>query len=98
MGLMDKVKETAQEVAGEARKATSQGKTKLEALALRRKMDESARRLGYLVFRERSQGTPAGTDADALVADMHELENQIARSELEAKRQESGPPKDQPTA
>jgi hypothetical protein len=83
MGLMDKLKETAQEVAGEARKATVQGKGKLEEIALRRRMDDSARKLGYLVFRERSQGTPSGTEADALIADMRELEDQIARSALE---------------
>jgi ATP-dependent DNA ligase len=83
MGLMDKLKETAQEVADEARKATVQGKGKLEELALRRRMDESARKLGYLVFRERTQGTPSGTEADGLIADMRELEDQIARSALE---------------
>jgi ATP-dependent DNA ligase len=83
MGLMDKLRDTAQEVAEEARKATVQGKGKLEELALRRRMDESARKLGYLVFRERSQGTPSGTEADGLVDDMRELEDQITRSALE---------------
>jgi hypothetical protein len=83
MGLMDKLKETAQEVAGEARKATVQGKGKIEELALRRRMDDSARKLGYLLFRERTQGTPSGTEADSLIADMRALEDQIARSALE---------------
>jgi ATP-dependent DNA ligase len=83
MGLMDKLRDTAQEVAEEARKATVQGKGKLEELALRRRMDESARKLGYLVFRERTQGTPSGTEADGLVDDMRELEDQITRSALE---------------
>jgi hypothetical protein len=83
MGLMDKLKETAQEVADEARKATVQGKGKLEEIALRRRMDESARKLGYLMFRERTQGTPSGTEADSLIADMRQLEDQIAHSALE---------------
>jgi hypothetical protein len=84
MGLMDKIKETAQEVAGEARKATTQGKVKLEGLALRRKMDDAAKQLGYLVFRERTQGTFSGSEADTLIASMRELEDQVARSDLEA--------------
>jgi hypothetical protein len=88
MGLIDKLKETAQEVAGEARKATVQGRGKLEELALRRRMDESARKLGYLLFRERTQGTPSGTEADALIAGMREFEDQIARSALETAQAE----------
>jgi hypothetical protein len=84
VGFMDSLRSTAQDVATEARKATARGKTKVEELALRRKLDDRARQLGYLVFRERTQGTPAGADADALVAEMRELEDQIARNALEA--------------
>jgi hypothetical protein len=89
MGLMDKLKETAQEVAVEARKATAQGKVKVEELALRRKMDERARELGYLTFRERAQGTPAGSDADALIEAMRELDDQIAHHAVEAAQPEA---------
>jgi hypothetical protein len=85
MGLRDKLRETAQEFATEARKATSQGKVKIEEMTLRRKMDDAARRLGYLVFRERSRGAPAGSEADAILSEMSDLEDQIARHDLAAK-------------
>ena len=92
MGLMDKLRETAQDVATEARKATVQSKSKVEELALRRKMDDRARQLGYLLFRERTQGTPGGADADALVAAMRDIEDQIARNAVEAAPESGGKP------
>ena len=92
MGLMDKLKETAQDVASEARKATVQSKSKVEELAVRRKMDDRARQLGYLVFRERTQGTPGGADADALVAEMRDMEDQIARNAVDAAPDGGGEP------
>jgi hypothetical protein len=79
MGLMDRLKETAQEVASEARKAGSQAQGKLEEIGMRRSLDDSAKQLGYLVYRERTQGTPAGSDADALVDRMRKLEEDLER-------------------
>jgi hypothetical protein len=84
MGVKDSFKKSAQGMAGEARRATARGKAKVEEAALRRRLDEHAKRLGYLLFRERTQGTPAGADADTLIADMRALEDQIARSGLES--------------
>lgn len=84
MGLMDRLKETAQEVAGEARKATVQAQGKLTEVQLRRKMDDAARQLGYLVYRERALGTLAGSDADSLVGRMVELDEQLRRQQEEA--------------
>ena len=83
MGLMDRLKETAQEVAGEARKATVQAQGKLTEVQLRRKMDDSARQLGYLVYRERTHGTPSGSDADTLVNRMVDLDEQLRRQQEE---------------
>jgi hypothetical protein len=79
MGLMDRLKETAQEVATEARKAGVQAQGKLSEVALRRSMDDSAKQLGYLVFRERTEGTPAGSDADTLVNRIKDFEEQLER-------------------
>ena len=82
MGLKDRVKERAQELASEARKATTQAQGKLEETVLRRRMDDAARRLGYLVFRERTQGTPAASDADALVDEMRTLDEGLTRHRM----------------
>jgi hypothetical protein len=84
MGLMDRLKETAQEVATEARKAGVQAQEKLSEVTLRRSMDDSAKQLGYLVFRERTQGTPAGSDADTLVNRMKDFEEQLERKRAAA--------------
>ena len=86
MGLMDRLRETAQEVAGEARKAGIQAQGKIGEVQLRRRMDDAARQLGYLVFRERTLGTPAGSDADTLVNQIRDLEDQIARQQEETRR------------
>jgi hypothetical protein len=79
MGLKDKLKEAAQDLATETKKATAQAQGKLEEVTLRRRMDDAARRLGYLVFRERIKGTPTGSDADTLVDQMRVLDEQITR-------------------
>jgi membrane protein involved in colicin uptake len=84
MGFMDKVKATAKDVASEAKQATAKAQTKMEQGQTRKKIDDLAKQLGYLVYREKTQGTPAGSDADKLVADMGELEKQLAESQAAA--------------
>jgi hypothetical protein len=86
MGLMDRLKETAQDVAGEARKASIQAQGKLGEVQLRRKMDDAARQLGYLLYRERALGTPSGSDADTLVNRMVELDAQLTRQQEETRQ------------
>jgi len=78
MGLMDKVKAAAQDAQVQAKKATAQGQEKLEDLKERRKMDDLAKQLGYLIYRERSEGTPGGSDVDRLIGEMKELDAQIS--------------------
>lgn len=78
MGLMDKVKAAADKAVTEAKKGTAQVKEKIGDAQLRRKADDAAKRLGYLIVKERSEGTPAGAEADTLVAEITALEKQIA--------------------
>jgi hypothetical protein len=85
MSLRDKLKERAQVLASEAKKATSQAQGKLEEVTLRRRMDDAAKQLGYLVYRERTKGTPAGSDADTLVSQMREVDDVLARQAAEAR-------------
>ena len=96
MGFMDKVKAATQDVAAQAKTATASAQTKMEQAQLRKKMDESAKQLGYLVYRERTQGTPSGGDADSLVSEIASYEAAIAEA---ARADESGPAgTTQPTA
>jgi hypothetical protein len=78
MGLMDKVKQVAGEMGEAAKKGATQVQTKVEQTQLRRKADDAAKRLGYLVYRERTGGAAAGTEGDALVAEIRDAEEQIA--------------------
>ena len=78
MGLMDKVKQVAGEMGEAAKKGASQVQTKVEQTQLRRKADDAAKRLGYLVYRERTGGPTAGAEADGLIAEIKDAEEQIA--------------------
>ena len=80
MGLMDRVKEAAQEVAVEAKKVSAQAQGKLEETQLKRKMDDHAKALGYLVYKERTQGVVEGAEAERLVSEITSLELQIAKA------------------
>lgn len=81
MGLVDKMKAAAQDVATQAKTATAQAQTKIEQAQTRRKMDEAAQRLGYLVHGERVRGTAAGPEVDRLIAEISTLETELAASE-----------------
>jgi ubiquinone biosynthesis protein UbiJ len=77
MGFMDKVTAMAQDVAAEAKKAAEVGKVKVDQLQLKRKQDEAAKQLGYLVHTERAKGTPGGAEIDRLIAEISTLQSQI---------------------
>lgn len=84
MGLMDKVKAQAQNVAAQAKTAAGQAQEKVEEMQLRKKADAAAKQLGYLIHKERTGGAAAGAEADKLVAEITELERQIAEDDQPA--------------
>ena len=92
MSFLDKVKQAAEKAAEGAKKGTAQVKEKIELGQLRKKADEDAKQLGYLIVRERSDGTPAGEESDRLVQEILSLEAQIREAgEEEAASAEAGP-------
>ncbi len=100
MGFMDKMKAAAQDVAQEAKKATAQAQSKVEELQTKKRMDDAARRLGYVIYRERSLGVTEGADADRLVAEIKDLEEQLAAEQAQAaaaRAQGTGGPEAAPT-
>ena len=85
MSFLDKVKSAAKDAAGQAQKGLGQLQTKVEVTQLRHKANDAAEKLGYLIVKERHDGVPAAADADALVAEIVSLEEQI-------KQEEAAPP------
>ena len=81
MGFMDKVKQAAQDVSAEAKKATAQGKEKLGEAQTKRKMDDAAKRLGYLVYEEKAKGESKTAEIDATVAEITQYEAELAAEE-----------------
>ena len=94
MGIMDKVKAAAQDVASEAKKATAQGKTRIDQLQTKKKMDDAAKALGYLIHAERTKGTPSGPEADRLATEITQLEAQLAAEQAadRAQQDQAGAP------
>jgi hypothetical protein len=82
VSFLDKVKQAAEKAAEGAKKGTAQVKEKIELGQLRKKADEDARQLGYLIVRER-EGAPAGEELDRLVQEIQALEAQIREAEAE---------------
>jgi len=80
MGFLDEAKQVAGQVGEAAKKGASQVQSKVEQTQTRKKADEAAKRLGYLIFKERTEGVPAGEEADRLVAEIKELERQLAEA------------------
>jgi hypothetical protein len=108
MGFMDKIKDVGQNVAEQTKKATAQGKEKLGDIQAKKKMDGAAEKIGYLIYREKTEGTPAGSELDTLVEEMKSLQAQIdengaaaaAASDAPSSPTETptAPPAEQPTA
>ncbi|MET0628743.1 MAG: hypothetical protein ABW033_09835 [Acidimicrobiia bacterium] len=80
MGLMDKVKETAQKGADAAKGAVNAGQEKLDDMKLDKQVKELKEELGGLVYAQKT-GNPAD-DVDAeiarLVGAIKDVEKQIA--------------------
>jgi hypothetical protein len=82
MGLMDKVKETAQKSADAAKGAVSAGQEKLDDMKLEKRVKELKEELGDLVYAQKT-GKPAdNTEAEIarLVGEITEAEKELAES------------------
>jgi len=74
MGLLDKVKEVAGSAVEAGKKGAAVAKEKVEDVQLRRKADDLAKQLGYLVV---AGGGSAGPEGETMIAQIKELEAQI---------------------
>lgn len=78
MGLLDKAKDLASKAAEEAQKAAGAAKDKVDDVQARRKADDLAKQLGYLIVAERTDGKAASEEADRLVAEITVIEASLA--------------------
>ncbi len=85
MGLMDKVKAQATQLAQKTQEAAQEGKAKLDQAQANRRGDALLRQLGAAVFAERTgRGTPdSQAKIDQLISDLsaHERENGLNLSD-----------------
>ena len=78
MGFLDKVKETAAKAGEGVKKGTSSVRDKMEDSQLRKKADENAKAIGYLVVKERTEGASNGPEIDRLAQEITAIEAKIA--------------------
>ncbi|MFN2545466.1 MAG: hypothetical protein ABR600_13000 [Actinomycetota bacterium] len=80
MGFLDKVKETAEKAGEGIKKGTASVKDRVGDAQLQKKADDNAKRIGYLIAKEKTEGTapPAG-EVDRLVQEIAEYQRQIAQ-------------------
>ena len=95
MGLLDRVRQAAGEAAEAAKKGASQVQSKVEQTQVRKRADDAAKQLGYLIVRERQGGAPAGAEVDRLVAEIEAAEHELERIRSE-EAAASGAPVDGP--
>lgn len=76
--MLDKAKDLASKAAEEAQKAAGAAKDKVDDVQARRKADDLAKQLGYVIVRERTDGTAGGEEADRLVTEITAIEASLA--------------------
>ena len=78
MGLLDKAKEIAGQGADAAKKAAEAAKEKAGDLQAKRRADDLAQQLGYLIVRERTEGHDVGAEPQRLIDEIVALQQEIA--------------------
>ena len=85
MGLLDKVKETAQKGADLAKEGVNAGKDKIDEQKLKKKVGDLKEELGGVVYAEKSGTTPEGVDAEVeiarIVAEINAVEAELASTD-----------------
>ncbi|MCZ7527261.1 MAG: hypothetical protein M5U14_13285 [Acidimicrobiia bacterium] len=80
MGLLDKVKATAQQVGEKAQQGMKAGQEKIEDVRLKKKIGDLKGELGDTVYRQRTVGASPelAAEVDRLVAEIQSLEQELA--------------------
>ena len=87
MGLLDKVKETAQKGADLAKEGVKAGQEKIDEQKAKRKLDDLKAELGDVVYTEKSGRTEEGVDPEVqiarIVAEISALEAELAENDID---------------
>ena len=82
MGLLDKVKETAQKGADLAKEGVKAGQDKIDEPKLKKKVGDLKEELGGVVYARRAAPPPTGVDAEVeiarIVAELNAVEAELA--------------------
>ena len=85
MGLLDKVKETAQKGADLAKEGVKAGQDKIDETKLKKKVGDLKEELGGVVYAQKSGTTAAGVDAEVdiarIVAEINAIEAELAAAD-----------------
>jgi hypothetical protein len=94
MGLMDKVKAQATQIAQQTREAAQEGKAKIDAAQANRRGDQMLRQLGAAVFADRTgRGTPdSQARIDQLITDISAYERENGLNLAADPAQQNVPP------
>ena len=80
MNLIDRISSGFSRLADRTNQALDEGRLRMELARVRRRKDQAARDLGYLVYNERSKGTkPAEGELDFLVRRIADAETEMAK-------------------
>jgi hypothetical protein len=92
MGLLDKVKETAQKGADLAKEGVKAGQDKIDEQKLKKKIGDLKEELGEVVYAQRSGTTTSGLDPDVEIARLvAEINAAIAELPEDADDDEAAP-------
>src|SRR5215470_13742817 len=85
MGLLDKVKETAQKGADLAKDGVKAGQGKIDEQKSKKKVGDLKEELGGVVYAQKSGTTPDGVDAEVeiarIVAEINAIEAELAAAD-----------------
>jgi hypothetical protein len=99
MGLIDMLSTGIETLGRKANQALDEGKLRMDLLRVRRRKDNAARDLGYVVYRQTRGTAPGDGEVEFWVRKIGEAEEEIARlEEALRKLQEPTPAPTEPTA
>lgn len=92
MGIGEKIRSGIDTLSRKANHALDEGRLRMELLRVKRRRDNAARDLGYVVYRQSKGTQPAEGEVDALTKRMTDADDALAKVEddLRKLQQESG--------
>ena len=91
MALLDRISAGLDRLGQKTNQFLDESRLRMEVMRLRRRKDNLARDLGYLVFRQTQGATPADGEVDGLTRRIAEAEKEIERLQGEMEKLRAGP-------